>query len=49
MQYQVGDRAEFGGENFLVTAIQARAKDGSRKVTLQEILPLDGVDAVPQE
>ncbi len=40
---QVGERIEFYGSNFDVTQIVSRAKDGSRRVILQEVLPLDGV------
>lgn len=49
MTIKVGNLTEFDGEKFLVTQITSRPKDGSLKVVLQQILPLEGVDEVPEE
>lgn len=37
-QHQVGDEIEFDGSPYRVTQISERAKDGSKKVVLQEVV-----------
>lgn len=39
MTHQVGDTIKLDGTEFVVTQISIRAKDNSRKVTLQEVIP----------
>jgi hypothetical protein len=36
---QVGEEITFDGAQYVVTQISMRAKDGSKKVVLQEVVP----------